>query len=324
MNLYEILEIEITASELDIKKAYHRLALKYHPDKNPTKDTTEIFQNIHTAYQILSDSKARNDYVKMSSVEQYNFVSLLQKIFGDSIDLSELKHSGINFDKKDWEYLEKNYSNLFKALNLPELLKFFKFGKFPKKKIDITTTNTETTDKDEMIENVEYYFDLPIYYQKINNLNIILNLNVTIHELINNIQKKIKVKRSINGVLCQNTFIFDMSKKYVIFPNYGDISDGNYGNLIIKLHLPSNYYWEENNIIIEQEYSLYEMIYGININIEISNNNIIKFSKWIPSRDGYIIDLNQNKIKNYNLILKLILNYRHTPDKEKILLNYFS
>ncbi len=59
---YEILEISITATQDDIKKAYKTLARKYHPDNNIEKDTTKEMQQITEAYLVLSDLNQRIDY----------------------------------------------------------------------------------------------------------------------------------------------------------------------------------------------------------------------------------------------------------------------
>lgn len=61
-NHYKILEIEPTASKEDIKKAYRRLALKYHPDKNKSPDAHEKFIAINEAYLLLYDNEARIKY----------------------------------------------------------------------------------------------------------------------------------------------------------------------------------------------------------------------------------------------------------------------
>lgn len=62
-DLYEILGVEKSASERDIKKAYRRLAMKYHPDRTKgDKALEEKFKEINTAYEILSDDKKRQQY----------------------------------------------------------------------------------------------------------------------------------------------------------------------------------------------------------------------------------------------------------------------
>mmetsp|Transcript_13914 Transcript_13914/g.30208 ORF Transcript_13914/g.30208 Transcript_13914/m.30208 type:complete len:282 (+) Transcript_13914:486-1331(+) len=63
MNHYEVLEVSKDAELIDIKKAYRRLALKHHPDRNGgSAESTEKFKEISTAYTILSDASKRRDY----------------------------------------------------------------------------------------------------------------------------------------------------------------------------------------------------------------------------------------------------------------------
>nr|WP_099190438.1 DnaJ domain-containing protein [Tepidibacter mesophilus] len=62
-NLYQILEIDKNASQSEIKKAYRKLAKKYHPDINPDdKNACDKFREIAQAYEILSDEKKRKEY----------------------------------------------------------------------------------------------------------------------------------------------------------------------------------------------------------------------------------------------------------------------
>jgi len=65
VDYYKILEVSRNATNQDIKKAYRRLALKYHPDKNPAsqkEEATNKFKLISQAYEVLSDETKRRTY----------------------------------------------------------------------------------------------------------------------------------------------------------------------------------------------------------------------------------------------------------------------
>lgn len=59
---YKALGVEKTASADDIKKAFRKLALQYHPDKNPSAEAAEKFKEISAAYEVLSDPQKRETY----------------------------------------------------------------------------------------------------------------------------------------------------------------------------------------------------------------------------------------------------------------------
>ncbi|MBI2781676.1 MAG: molecular chaperone DnaJ [Chloroflexi bacterium] len=59
---YELLGVERTASEADIKKAYRRLAQRWHPDVNQEPEAHDRFKAINEAYQVLSDPERRQRY----------------------------------------------------------------------------------------------------------------------------------------------------------------------------------------------------------------------------------------------------------------------
>jgi len=70
---YKILGLEKSSSLEDIKKAYRKLALKYHPDRNPSdkKKAEEQFKKISEAYAVLSDDEKRRQYDQFGS-DQFN------------------------------------------------------------------------------------------------------------------------------------------------------------------------------------------------------------------------------------------------------------
>jgi DnaJ-class molecular chaperone len=61
-DLYSILEISKDASEQDIKKAYRKLTLQYHPDRNNSSDAEEKIRKINEAYEVLGDKQKRMLY----------------------------------------------------------------------------------------------------------------------------------------------------------------------------------------------------------------------------------------------------------------------
>lgn len=62
---YEILGVPRDASERQIKKAFHKLAMKYHPDRNKSPNAEAKFREIAEAYETLSDDKRRREYDQM-------------------------------------------------------------------------------------------------------------------------------------------------------------------------------------------------------------------------------------------------------------------
>lgn len=81
MNFYEILGVPNTATKYEIKKAYHKLAIQFHPDKCP--NSVDKFNDIKTAYDVLSDDAKRAHYDSMTNEEQHKMYDLIKTYFKD-------------------------------------------------------------------------------------------------------------------------------------------------------------------------------------------------------------------------------------------------
>jgi len=87
-NFYNMLEVPEDATPGDIKKAYRRLALMWHPDKSQEKEAAERFRELAEAYEVLGDPHRRKQYDARSGPESQEFVfrdadDIFKEFFGD-------------------------------------------------------------------------------------------------------------------------------------------------------------------------------------------------------------------------------------------------
>ncbi|XP_021724075.1 chaperone protein dnaJ 6-like [Chenopodium quinoa] len=128
-SLYEVLGVERTASQQEIRKAYHKLALRLHPDKNPDdKEANEKFQQLQKVMSILGDEEKRALYDQTGVVDdddlagdmaanlQSFFRTMYKEVTVADIEEFEANYRGSDSEKNDLIDLYKKYKGNMKRL----------------------------------------------------------------------------------------------------------------------------------------------------------------------------------------------------------------
>ena len=122
MNYYEILNLKSNATKNEIKKSYHKLAIKYHPDKTNNKNDSDKFKQISEAYSVLSDDNKRKQYdsTGISDINLTDPLEMFQNIFNNFKPDSnfEVRMSG----KCDISNMFFNTENIFDSNKMNDVL----------------------------------------------------------------------------------------------------------------------------------------------------------------------------------------------------------
>lgn len=86
---YQILNLPINSSEEDIKKAFKKLAIQYHPDKNKDADAEDKFKKINEAYQTLTNSEVNNNFSGANPFAQQRPTGFVNINFSDIFSVFE-------------------------------------------------------------------------------------------------------------------------------------------------------------------------------------------------------------------------------------------
>ena len=186
VNLYEVLNINIDASDIEIKKQYKKLILKYHPDKNhsnsktDTVSDTDVYELITIAYNVLSNKELKKLYNELRLIK-WDFTKLK----------TESQIAKPNYEKKNFNHLNEEYNKSHghnsneKLLNIQEFnTKLEKLIEERKKEI----TKFKKINKNEFVNEFE---KIKRSEDDINMSNDLIpyNLEVVVLNSIDNISK---------------------------------------------------------------------------------------------------------------------------------------
>ena len=294
INHYKILNIEFNSNQKQIRKAYHKLCLQWHPDKNKCKTATEKFKTIQKSYETLSNLKTKKEYDKIYK-----------------------KHIKININIKN-----KSIFKLFPKI-------FEKIKKINKENISNFIVNL----KNEINtgEFKKYINLIKKYYNNINNfddfnfkeksLNTNYNLNVNLEDYYNFQEKEFQIPIINKCYLCSNQYnnycnlcrgniyyisfkIFNLklSKKQYILKNQGNLLFGcnKPGDLIINLIDKPNQSFKRRG--------KFNLLYIENISIENYNKNDYKIEfLHLDNKIYFVIIKDLKNIIDKNIDKKILI-----------------
>jgi len=307
--LYETLGLNRNEepSQQEIKKAYHKKALKHHPDKNPNDKNNEIlFKEISNAYTILSDENKKRTYDNLGddnyqegNQNDMNHEDIFQHFFGNN---NNTFGSSFNFDFNRKQ--NKKCSNITRIINVT--LEDVYNGINSTMKINVKNNCLNCI-------NICNECDGKGIIQTLRNLGFLQQITQKNCDKCKGKGEIIELNKSCKKCSGEGTYINEHSACLKIsegFPNNYQTSFKGFGeqpkskneipgDLIIKINVSENKYFkrDNNNLYYTYNINYLDSILGKNIEIPYFNENI----KLNTKNYGIILHKNEYTIKNKGL-----------------------
>ena len=310
-NFYNILGVDESSSSEEIKKAYRKLSLKYHPDKNQGNlESVKMFQKISEAYEVLGNPEKRNEY---DNIRKNPFSRM-----------ANMNGSGMPFDNMNMN-MDELFSNIFfggmggagpfgNPFGMPGMVP--QHGHGPNIKIF----------RNGVPVNMSLEKPTPIIKTIVINMEIVLNGG----------KIPVEIERWIlengNKVFEQQTIYVDVLKgvdnnEIIILRDQGNVIDNNCKGdikIFIKIENDSIFQRKGLDLIMEKNISLKESLCGFSFDLKYINGKIYT----INNQSGNIIPPNYNKIipnmgltrdgHTGNLIIIFHIDFPTTISNDKI------
>ncbi|MDD7305561.1 MAG: J domain-containing protein [Peptoniphilaceae bacterium] len=269
---YEVLGVDKKATEAEIKKAYRKLAKKYHPDLHPDdKDMNEKFSEINEAYEVLSDPDKRKKYDMFG--ENANFTQ------GQNFDPSQYGFDFTNFGNGTYSYSTgtgSGFSDFFDTL----------FGGF---------TSSNRRDR----SNTRSFSDFASGFSNKKKQRLDANVSISLEEAIKGTTRTISVKNGPNFIDVKVTIPKGMPSNKKLKINGKDYGLDVFIYVKVKIRDEKNRRLDGLDIIQTERIYPWQAYFGTKIKIDTLDG---KFMVNIPAKieSGQKIRMQKKGYKDMN------------------------
>ncbi len=253
LDYYKVLGVAKNASAEEIKKAYRKLALKYHPDRNQgNKESEEKFKEANEAYAVLSDQEKRKQYDTFGSSGFQQRYSQ-EDIFRNSDIGSILREFGINFGGRGGGFGSGNFRTFSSGSGRSPFEEMFSQGGQP---------------------GQGFRPQQPVKGQDLS-----LELSISLDEVLNGAEKTISLGRGGERVTVKIPPGIESGKKLrVAGKGSSSPMGGQAGDLylLIKVEPHPLFEREGNNLVIEKEIPFSSAVLGTEIDVPTLNGKQFK------------------------------------------------
>ncbi len=313
MDPYNVLGISQASTKDQIRKAYLKLVLKYHPDKCKEDDSEEKIRSIHMAYELLKNDEYKQKYDSLNS----------------SFDKNEYYTEFKKYITSKYPNFKNLFDNIIRVFYENENVLKEDFNNFDFIKIYDTITN-------KLLSDPEIVNDINIFKNK-NNIDSTqdtnhpeLNIYGTVYSTLKNRYNNKYEKIVCNRITKDPKILFiPLRENKIIFQNEGESYKNVNGDIIINVVIANddNFTFINNDIYVNYEISLYEYLYGGKIEIKYIDDSFISINydgmiynmPFITLDDKGLPYYEDEILKRGKLIINLKINGIETDEfKQKI------
>lgn len=283
-NSYYILGIPKTSSQSEIKNAYRKLIMQYHPDKNNSSDAHDKFIEIQTAYELLINDKTKYIYDELDEQQKIDYYEFVKK------------------------YVTEYYPDLGKYVN--NLIKtiYDNHGDFKEDIVNVDLDRLYNKLLEKFPNIIHKYIPVDNIIEStvniVSNLDIMGHINVSTKDIYDGKYARVKIHR-----LSKHTFVsvipLDSEKVEFLYEGEGEVFDKMNGNAKIYFVINNRYenmtyYFDKLDVYTETEITLYQYLYGGCFKFTYLDDSVVEVDYVSMINKIPIICLDDRGMKNKN------------------------